>query len=535
MLDNMENTKDSLGAIKLAENIAHDMLESIFVYGNTKSKDGGSLHVNIDDLKNAGKDKLSKDMYGFIQKLKNIRSHLTTAGNSCEKLLANNEKLSPYSDICDVVDKQMSEWRKVIIGDGSFTPKMADQSSATQDDIAKQLFFIGTRSTAECSSCKKVTGERDVVCCKACHNYFHGNCPESTSDNKIGTKTLITNFTSNSTPNNFTWSCGICITHIEQQISSSVQSTATTLGEAVNRLTSQMDDMQTNIDSKLSKVQSNIPTGVWQDKPRLSNMKSSLLIRPDKNGHPVELPAIRDIAVKNGIQVSKTMVTNSGDTYINLPNASCRDKLTPLLQSSSVAEPDQIVNLKSKLPTITILGIQETVTKESALEIILSQNTSIDELVKNGDQLTVLFVKQPTEHTRTCSIVARVTPKIRDEIRRLGNKLYLGLSNHQVKDRFYVKRCNKCQKYHHYENACQNSQCCGYCRSAQHRSRDCPSKNSPPSGHICCNCEASGKDETVYKGHNTMWYRCPTYQQEQDKLKRSINYKYPDQSPLNSW
>lgn len=526
----MTSNNAGFGALKLATSLAQDMTDAIFDYGPT-----GGKTVNVEDMKKGGKERMSADLFKFIKKLKNLKEHIKTAEKACEELAASNEqltatneKLSQYSDICDVVDKQMIEWRKTMIGDGSATPKMVDYSSVPQDDIAKQLFFIGTRPTGECSTCEAVPDGKEAVCCTICRNYFHGHCSKSTADNRIGIKTLIMNFNSSSTKGNFKWNCDICATHLEQQMASTVQSTATTLGEAVNRLTSQMDSMKSDIDSKLSEVQSSMTTGVWSDKERISSMKSALLIKPDRNGQAVELPGIRDIAVKNGIQVNKIVVTESGDTYINLPSTSSRDKLAPLLQSSSIAESDQIVNLKSKLPTITIIGIQEKVAKETAAGTILSQNTTISNLVKNGEQLTVLFVKEPSRNIKTYTIVARVTPNIRDEIRRLGNKLYLGLAKYQVKDRFYIKRCNRCQKYHHYEKNCEITQRCGFCRSTEHRSEDCPVRNSPHSAHSCWNCEAAGKGASVYQGHNTMWYRCPTYQEEQDKLKRSIGYRYPE-------
>ena len=124
-------------------------------------------------------------------------------------------------------------------------------------------------------------------------------------------------------------------------------------------------------------------------------------------------------------------------------------------------------------------------------------------------------------------MIARVTPAVRDEIRRMGNKIHIGLANYHVLDRFYIKRCNKCQSYHHYENVCNKHVICGYCTSQEHVSKDCPKKNSSPKKeHSCYNCVTSGKDESVYKGHNTMWYHCPTYIVEQNKLKKTINYDY---------
>ena len=524
--------QDGIGVLKTALNIVQDIQDTIFSNSPKKS-------INTDDLKEAGKDKLSKDMYSFIDKLKNVKVHvnsmLKTAASvnkDMDLLKAENEKLGSYMNIMDLIDGHMGDWRNTIIGDGTGTPRITGKIN--EEDIGKQWYFIGLRSNDKCTTCEKVpvNPSEDVICCDICRNHFHAKCLKGDKEKQICISTTLKQYKMKSTPKNFKWMCDLCCTRFEQEIFTTVQTTAATLGETVNKLSSQMDELKTDMDSNFSEINKSISgTNVWSDKTRVSSLKSALLIKPDKNGKPVELPVIRDLAIRNGIQVNKTVVTEAGNTFINLPSAADREKLTPLLQTSSVVSPDQIVNLKEKLPTISIVGIEEEITKDTASEYVLGQNKAIEKLVEDGEIFHVVFVKKPGEYSKTYTLVARVTPRIRDEIRRLGNKLYIGLARYQVRDRFYVKRCNNCQSYHHYENTCEKNKQCGYCRSQEHASISCPLKNGPLNQHSCCNCESSGK--VNYKGHNTMWYRCPTYQEEQDKLRKSINYNYPDMKALN--
>ena len=198
--------------------------------------------------------------------------------------------------------------------------------------------------------------------------------------------------------------------------------------------------------------------------------------------------------------------------------------VTPLLKSSVIPE-NQIVTLKSKLPTIAISGIQDKHEKQDLVDQICKQNSDIAALVTKGSTLEVVFIKNPDEKYSTSQAVVRVSPEIRDAIKQNSNRLYIGLVACRVTDRFYIKRCNNCQQFGHYELTCPKkpNMCCGYCRSGAHKSVNCPIKNEDHSKHSCCNCEALGKD---FKGHSALYYNCPAYLAEQDKLKRSIGYNY---------
>ena len=228
---------------------------------------------------------------------------------------------------------------------------------------------------------------------------------------------------------------------------------------------------------------------------------------------------VQEIVSTNCIQVAKTVVKENGDVFVDLPSEEVRSKLTPLLNDQAFAA-NEVVSLKSKLPSITILDVKRFSTKEVFVDKIKKQNPEIKELMDKGSEFTVVFCKNPREGDENYQVVARVSDDVRKAIKENRNRIYVELESYRVVDRFYIKRCNKCQKFGHYENDCQYETCCGYCRQ-DHLSAECEMKDAHHDHHKCINCQEDGKDPN---GHSAFWHKCPTYLELQKKLKKSIPY-----------
>ena len=84
---------------------------------------------------------------------------------------------------------------------------------------------------------------------------------------------------------------------------------------------------------------------------------------------------MQEMTLYHGIQVNRTTVKENVDVYIDFPNTENREKLTPLLSNEEFAE-HEVVQLKPKLPTISILDVKEFTSKEEFVEKI-KQNKSI--------------------------------------------------------------------------------------------------------------------------------------------------------------
>ena len=113
--------------------------------------------------------------------------------------------------------------------------------------------------------------------------------------------------------------------------------------------------------------------------------------------------------------------------------------------------------------------------------------------------------------------VLRVSEELREGIKANGNRIFLGSSSCPVYDRFFVKRCNRCQGFHHFHKDCKKNQICGNC-AGKHDTRQCQEDNII---YKCINCSIGGFANT---DHMASSYDCPAYIAEQDKLKKSIHY-----------
>ena len=149
------------------------------------------------------------------------------------------------------------------------------------------------------------------------------------------------------------------------------------------------------------------------------------------------------------------------------PSNDNRERLLPLLEDETFAQ-NEIVTLKSKLPSVSILNVESFDSKEEFIEKVKNQNPEIKELMEQGSEFSIVFAKEPRESGSNgkkeyYQVVARVSEDIRKVMKSSGNKVYVDLVAHRVVDRFFVKRCNKCQEFGHYEKDCSKNVCCGYC------------------------------------------------------------------------
>ena len=104
-------------------------------------------------------------------------------------------------------------------------------------------------------------------------------------------------------------------------------------------------------------------------------------------------------------------------------------------------------------------------------------------------------MKEPRGKYKHYQVVAHVSPEIRDIIGKHRNRLYIGIESVRVYDRFYVKRCNKCNHFGHYKDDCEQFISCGLCSSDVHETETCPLKRAPNQAELkCVNCMRSGLD-----------------------------------------
>ena len=377
--------------------------------------------------------------------------------------------------------------------------------------------------TGTCSTCDNIPGDSEITKCVICESSYHGADCNEAGANPICNKSFLKLFLQRSTKSNFAWTCDHCLTLKEHNEASTLSDNVRTLTDSVQTLANQFLQLQgefNKLQEKMPEKENQPNPTVWNNKVRVEEMKSSLMVKPDNEGNPVDSKTVKKIVLDNGIPVNNIVVSSTGATFINLPNQNSRDKLGPLLQSDS----NDIVMLKSKLPTISLLGVTDELTKEEIKTGICRQNDGIGKLVEDGQELTVIYTRPPPVNKSYHQVTIRVSPDIRSAIKSSGDKIHLSSKVCKVRDSFHVKRCNKCQSFGHYAAKCRvdTPDVCGYCGNG-HKSSECSIKDESSNSHSCCNCAIAGMKSD---GHSTFSLKCPTYIIQQDKLKSSIAYDY---------
>ena len=108
--------QDIINGAKLSLDLVCEMQQTI--YAHTKRN---KQTISVDDLKNAGTEKLSQDMFNFIAKLKNLVGYLepiiTAAAESTvefKQLKCGNDKLQEYSNIYSKMEEGFQDWKNTI-------------------------------------------------------------------------------------------------------------------------------------------------------------------------------------------------------------------------------------------------------------------------------------------------------------------------------------------------------------------------------------------------------------------------------------
>ena len=304
----------------------------------------------------------------------------------------------------------------------------------------------------------------------------------------------------------------------------------------ISELTASVVALTEKVNSMSENNVQSVSTGtVWDERQKIQStkMKSALVIKPDGDGNKVNSKAVRKIADKEGIPVDSVVDAGNGELFVNLPDAETRDRVGQLLEDAHVD--NQVVKLKSKLPSIEVLGVtsqdvqnedNEDLTVAELEEMIYRQNTSIAQLIDAGSELSIVYIRKPPPRKVYYTVAIRVSPDIRDLVKKMKNTIHMGCTVHNIRDRFYVRRCNRCQGFGHYEDKCaaNNHLVCGFC-AKDHKSDDCPDKKKDHKHHSCINCSADGLD---CRGHPAFWRECPAYKRAQKRMSRTIAYDYSD-------
>ena len=153
-------------------------------------------------------------------------------------------------------------------------------------------------------------------------------------------------------------------------------------------------------------------------------------------------------------------------------------------------------------------------------EIVSDKNEEIKKLYDQGCKVNVVHV-----NVRSNFAVLQVSTEIRKVISKNKDKIFLGLRQHTVRDRFHVVQCFHCQEFGHVTDSMSCSRkdgppVCAFC-SGEHETRQCDHKRrNDTTKMMCVNCNGSSsrEDKRHSKSHLASSTLCPFYVNERTKL-----------------
>ena len=431
-------------------------------------------------------------------------------------------------------------------------------------------------SSGICSSCDDAAAMDAAFSCLFCKGYFHAVCRNADGDRKgkeiVCKRTFYNSFSSmvesdlyKKRPGNFHFVCDACQTKFENNAVATNDSKIDSINRHVKSLDKSVYQVKTIVSSQPQVSSNDCKVEALEDrvnelsgsikelkelfvnslnKEAISDAASStssltpptyssvarknnpavLIVKEDSSGTLAKnTESIDNLLLNNGIQVKKSRVKTDGSTVFVCSNSSERQRLNSKLSEKFPAiQTHQPAEL---LPTISISNIPIRYTKDELIPLFMKGNPDISKLVhEKSEEFIVLTCKPQQRDNLKQQATVRVSNNIRKIIEIQGNRLYVGSSSCKVYDHFYVKRCNHCQKYNHYQSECKaNHPTCGHC-SETHESDSCPHKNLHDFYPCCPNCSKSDKHNNTMHTHSAFDRTCPSYQAEQNKLRKMTSY-----------
>ena len=234
-------------------------------------------------------------------------------------------------------------------------------------------------SSGVCSVCTDSPSENELIRCATCKLVFHALCPTASDENFICRMSFLKLWHGPSVRANFKWYCDTCLTAQEERAVSSMEDRFDKLLTMFTALSADVASLKSGLNSDrnayntshtlpshtVGTQNSNVSLPVdtaWSDKKRMQNVKASLVIKQkagistdvDKSS---ELSRLKNVAVENGIAVSRVGYDKKGNTFIDCRSVNDRNKLQPLLATDLIDK--EVSVIKEKSPCISIVGIQD--------------------------------------------------------------------------------------------------------------------------------------------------------------------------------
>ena len=277
-----------------------------------------------------------------------------------------------------------------------------------------------------------------------------------------------------------------------------------------------------NIEQLLTELISNPEKKSYAAIAKPREQPSVIIIEKPTEPHNVEennvrLAEITSAAIKEKAGIQRSFTNEDGRTVLVCNSEKSKKAMLPHVEK--VFKERKINTPAPRLPTISVPFITRQYDNAELLRVLHQQNEDRG-IPFTEDDAKVLFSAPMKDKDGYFQAVLRVSENTRSRVEANGNRLCIGLSSCPVYDRFFIKRCNRCQELGHFQKdngGCKKPQVCALCTGG-HRTEDC---HTDEDQYKCNNCFKANRDEFTHAAYSP---QCATYIAEQDKLKKSINY-----------
>ena len=241
-----------------------------------------------------------------------------------------------------------------------------------------------------------------------------------------------------------------------------------------------------------------------------------LLIEEDASGSIYDV--VEQTVLDTNIDIAGSFKSRKGDTVVL-----CKSPEDRVLLEEKLSGTDINFKVREPLPALTtsisIAGFTKDYSEEDIMKRIKSQNHFINSYLQlhGDDQMKFISLKPTQNNENVFQVTYRVTKSLRQLLRKNRDKVVIGLQRCNVFERYYLKRCNNCQIFHHFYKQCTSEEpYCADC-SGNHQTGSVQCKAKDKSAlYKCINCIRDGREDV---NHQASSLQCPCYVDEFSKLK----------------
>ena len=388
-------------------------------------------------------------------------------------------------------------------------------------------------ASGTCGLCQNISRPNEHVECYMCKGHFHVICPSVANENKVATKTTVTNFLLGSTKNNFLFFCDCCLTQMEIKKVETETNRVNVLEKKMEGVDTKLAEIMTLLNAQTRKTK-DAPQreNLWNNKERLETVrapepKARLVISKESDAvkNLETRTTIEKVLIENAISLAETHQNKVGDLVLTCESKAAREELKQLVQTANKDIVMSSPNIKQK--SITIVGLPYEYTKDEVLKCIVTQNGFINQfatLNKIEDHIKIHVIKPLRNKPNTFQVFASVSPVLREGILHHKDKLIIGIVSCKIYDRQQLHRCNNCQHFGHFAKSCPtpNEPFCAKC-SGNHRTDGCTSDDRK-----CINCVRKNEADV---NHSVFYHGCPTTVKYLELKATSLNQGQRDLHP----